>query len=417
MMDEKQNNVPEEKSWILSHPILLAILCCILTGIVVFLSTFIPLTGYYSGAIAEYENNYVRIPDKYDVGLLEAALGLLDSNSIFELPDRAELTETMIEAVIAKMGDRYGTFFTDAEYLAYTSDLAGNFVGIGVSVNKDDDGNADVLLVHAGSPAEESGMLAGDVILSVDGIAFADGYEEAFNAIAGEAGSVVSVTVRRGGEALTFEITRASVEKQTVISRTETYNGHAVGYVLLTGFDGHTFAQFKAAVSTLEEDGVEAFVFDVRSNGGGLLSEVGKVLSYLLPDGVIAYVDYASDALSDYTISSEDGYMKSGSSTPFLYEEGGHRLTVPAAVLVNGSTASAAELFTAALRDYASDAFDRQIDVTLLGTTTYGKGTVQTTYSLGSGCALKLSLARYSPPTNVNYDGIGIEPDVTVELT
>ena len=401
---------------------LVTLLACLLTGLVVFLATFFSLTGYYGSEIEDYRTNYVKRPEKYDVGLLEAALGLLDTTSLFDLPDKAELTEAMIEAAIAAMGDRYGTFFTDAEYASYSSDLAGDFVGIGVTLQKDADGNALIVLVHAGSPAETSGLLAGDALVSVDGIAFSDGYDEAFDAIVGEAGSTVEIGYLRGGVPSSVTVTRAPIEKQTVVSRIEHYGDSEIGYVYIRGFDGHTFDHFKAAVSELETAGVDALIFDVRSNGGGLLSSVGQVLAYLLPDGMIAYVDYRSESLSDYTISAENGYVKTGNSTPVLYCEGGHEITVPAVVLVNGKTASAAELFTASLRDYADPAYAETagiapLDVTVFGTVTYGKGTVQTTYSVGGGNYLKLTLARYNPPTNVNYDGVGITPARTIGLT
>ena len=408
---------PEPKKKQSLPPLLVTVLSCVLVGLIVFAATFFSLTAYYSEKIDDYSENYVRKSDKYDTGLLEAALGLLDANSIFDLPDRTALTETMIEAAISAMGDRYGAFFTDAEYAAYSSDLAGSFVGIGVTLQKNDDGNALVLLVHVGSPAEDAGLLAGDVLISVGGIRFADGYDEAFDSIVGEAGSTVEISFLRAGASMSATVTRAEVVKQTVISRIETYGTSRIGYVHITGFDGHTYEQFRNAVSGLENEGVDALIFDVRSNGGGLLSSVGKMLAYLLPDGVIAYVDYKSESLSDYTIASENGYVRSGSASPVLYCEGGHRITVPAAVLVNSKTASAAELFTAALRDYATPEFESALDVTVVGTTTYGKGTVQTTYSLGADNALKMTVARYSPPSNVNYDGVGIEPGTVVELT
>ena len=416
-VDERGRAVPPP-----SRSLLVTVLACLLTGLVVFLSTFFALSGYYSAEVENYRANYVKYSDKYDVGLLEAALGLLDSTSIFDLPEKGDLTETMIETAISAMGDRYGTFFTDAEYAAYSGDLAGNFVGIGVTLQKDADGNALVVLVHAGSPAEESGLAAGDALVSVDGVRFADGYDEAFDSIVGEAGSTVEIGYLRGGEPATVTVTRGEVVKQTVVSRIEEYGASKIGYVYISGFDGHTFDQFKAAVSELEEAGVDALLFDVRSNGGGLLSSVGQVLAYLLPDGVIAYVDYKSDSLSDYTISARNGAVKTGNATPVPYCEGGHRIALPAAVLVNGKTASAAELFTAALRDYADPAFAESaevepLDVTLFGTQTYGKGTVQTTYPLGGGNYLKLTVARYNPPTNVNYDGVGITPDRIVEQT
>ena len=409
---------PETRTGWRRHPILFTALACFVTGIVVFLATFFSVTVRYRSEIEDYRAHYARVSDKYDVGLVETALGLLDADSIYDLPDRETLTETMIEAAIAAMGDRYGTFFTDAEYAAYSARLDGDLFGIGVSLEEAADGNARIILAHRGSPADTGGLLAGDEIVSVDGVRFSDGFSAAFDAIAGKEGSVAEIVYLRGGVESSVSVTRGEYVKQTVVSRIETYGGSRIGYVHISGFDGHTYEQFVSAISELEspEANVDALIFDLRQNGGGLLTEVSKVLAYLLPDGVIAYVDYRSESLSDYTISSEDGYLKSGSSST-LYCEGGHRITLPAAVLVDGNTASAAELFTASLRDWATPAFGSALDVTVVGTVTYGKGTVQTTYALGSGYKLKMTLAHYAPASGVNYDGVGIVPDVVRELT
>ena len=409
---------PETRTGWRRHPILFTALACFVTGIVVFLATFFSVTVRYRSEIEDYRAHYARVSDKYDVGLVETALGLLDADSIYDLPDRETLTETMIEAAIAAMGDRYGTFFTDAEYAAYSARLDGDLFGIGVSLEEAADGNARIILAHRGSPADTGGLLAGDEIVSVDGVRFSDGFSAAFDAIAGKEGSVAEIVYLRGGVESSVSVTRGEYVKQTVVSRIETYGGSRIGYVHISGFDGHTYEQFVSAISELEspEANVDALIFDLRQNGGGLLTEVSKVLAYLLPDGVIAYVDYRSESLSDYTISAADGYLKSGSSST-LYCEGGHRITLPAAVLVDGNTASAAELFTASLRDYATPAFGSALDVTVVGTTTYGKGTVQTTYALGSGYKLKMTLAHYAPASGVNYDGVGIVPDVVRELT
>ena len=409
---------PETRTGWRRHPILFTALACFVTGIVVFLATFFSVTVRYRSEIEDYRAHYARVSDKYDVGLVETALGLLDADSIYDLPDRETLTETMIEAAIAAMGDRYGTFFTDAEYAAYSARLDGDLFGIGVSLEEAADGNARIILAHRGSPADTGGLLAGDEIVSVDGVRFSDGFSAAFDAIAGKEGSVAEIVYLRGGVESSVSVTRGEYVKQTVVSRIETYGGSRIGYVHISGFDGHTYEQFVSAISELEspEANVDALIFDLRQNGGGLLTEVSKVLAYLLPDGVIAYVDYRSESLSDYTISAADGYLKSGSSST-LYCEGGHRITLPAAVLVDGNTASAAELFTASLRDWATPAFGSALDVTVVGTVTYGKGTVQTTYALGSGYKLKMTLAHYAPASGVNYDGVGIVPDVVRELT
>lgn len=403
-------------------PLYAVILIAVFAAAVVFSATFFPMryvaareAERYERELDAYRDGTLVADGRYDAARLAEILDYLQKNSIYGLPDSDALTEAMIEAVLDAMGDRHGTYFNAEEYVAYREELNGTAYGIGVTVTKSQDGYIEVLYVHPDSPMASAGGTVGDLITAVDGESvLTKGYDKALALIAGENGTAVTLTVMRGGESVTLTAVRGAYTKQTVISRQLDANGKRLGYVMVTGFDGNTFEQFQDAVSGLEAAGVEGFIFDMRNNPGGLLHEVVEVIAYVLPDGEIVHVDYASERLSDYTVTARDGKLLTGSSSED-FAEGRHEIAVPIAVLVNGGTASAAELFTAALRDYADNEL---IDATIIGTETYGKGTVQTTDTAPceSGTALKISVAYYNPPCNESYDGEGITPNDRVEL-
>ena len=369
---------------------------------------------------AEREKEAIRdelSPDRYDAARIEAALDYLVKYSVYGLPDADVLTEAMIESVLAAMGDRYATYYNPEEHEERLNTNAGRYAGVGITVTKTADGYAEVLLVHKGSPIDGKAE-EGDLIVGVNGVDLLEiGYDEAIDLISGSEetiGESVSISLLRGDTSLTVEVVRSYLTRQSVISKTIYESGKTLGYVLLTGFYESTAGQFRDAVLAHEAAGVDGIIFDVRSNGGGLLYSVCEILAFLLPDGDIVHVDYASDRLTDYTISSENGTLRIGSASPEVYYEGGHELQVPVTVLIDGSTASAAELFAKAIDDYAASG---HLCAELVGVQSYGKGSVQTTDTspFESG-ALKITVAKYTPPCGVSYDGIGITPDHVVDL-
>ncbi len=350
--------------------------------------------------------------NRRQLAVLERVLSVFDSYSVLDAPSDTELTGALAQAVIEAYGDRYAAYFPPDEYEEYSDSLAGNYVGIGITARSSGDGGIQVLLVHEGSSADEAGLLAGDIIVAVDGVPVAEmGYDEAMNRVVGEAGTFVSLTWERDGRQMDGRVERRQMTKQTVVYRMcET--DRAVGYVRILSFDGGTYEQFTRAIETLEAAGAQAFVFDVRDNGGGTLLSVSQMLAYLLPDGDLVYVEGVGAGQS-YTISARDGTVHYNRSD-YPYYEGGHVLDAPMAVLVNGNTASAAELFCSALRDYAAQGL---CDAVVVGENTYGKGTAQTTFPVTGGGYLKLTVAYYNPPCNINYDGVGIAPEIEASLS
>ena len=364
-----------------------------------------------SGEIPEYKTNVLTRMDfyyrNYYVGnlgtpaeLAEAILGYWNEyRSEIDESDPDEVTDLLCECYLAAAGDRYA-YYMDPEALAdYNSDLSGNYVGIGVQVSYDAiERTITVTAVFPDTPADEAGVLAGDRIEAVGDTPITEiSFYEAVNRIRGEEGTPVTLTMSRDDEPYTCTMIRRSVVQVTAMTR-ELTTAPEIGVLRIYEFDETTEEQFKTALDGLLDSGVSGIIFDVRNNPGGLLTTILHILDYLVPDGtpLASYLYYDGSKESD---SAKDGHQISS--------------TLPIAVLCNENTASAGELFTCALQDYGREGL---LNVTVIGTVTYGKGTMQTMLSLPAGRATTISIALYNPPYSENYEGKGVTPDTVVEL-
>ena len=310
--------------------------------------------------------------------------------------DIDDIVEGVAEGFVAYSGDKYGQYHTAEEYKELTADYSGTFAGIGVSVTYNADYSAiEIMSVLPNSPALEAGLLPNDLIIAVGGESVGYlGYNEAINRIRGEIGTTVTVAVVRDedfSKRFDVTLTRRIVEEQTVTYKEiETdFLTHPLAYISVTTFNNKTPEQFKNAIGDGMTANAHGFIIDMRNNGGGTLSSVLEMLDLILPKGPMVRIQY-----------------KNGEET--VYESDANSLEVPIVVLVNGNTASAAELFTSSLRDYGK-AF-------VVGDVTYGKGTVQTIIPLRGGSALRISTSMYAPPFSDNFEGVGITPDIEVSL-
>lgn len=355
--------------------------------------------GFDSGKMRRIEavfrqNYYKELPAVSDLARETALTFLTSFYDTVDLESTDAYTDALITSYVLSVGDPYAVYRTSDEYQSYSGDMSGSYVGIGITAEYSRlDGSMTVSAVTAGGPAEEAGMQVGDLILAVDGVSVEElGQSGTVNAIRGKEGTSLTVTVQRGERELTLSMVRRPFTEETVLLSVE----DGIAYIRITQFKSNTGTQFIAAMDAAEESGARAVIFDLRSNTGGYLTAVTEALEILAPKGetIVSFGDYAAPILS----------------------AGDRRLTLPAVVLCNGYTASAAELFTAALRDYA-DLPEDPLDVTVIGTVTYKKGVMQNTYTLSDGSTLTLTVARYDPPCGVNYDGVGILPDKTVENT
>ncbi len=304
--------------------------------------------------------------------------------------DETNLNDYLSLGYIAGLSDRYANYYSATDYAAKQQQDAGKIVGIGIRATKNESGFIQVTEVYSDSPAAEAGITSGDVIVKVNDVdVTAETYDKAIGEIGGKAGTKVSLTVRRDNKDREIsEITRRVVVTPTVYPR---MIGTA-GYIKIVDFNENTYDQFKKAVEDLiGNKNAESLIFDLRNNTGGLISPAIKMLDMLLPEGTIA------------TASYRDG------STEVLGTSDANCINKPMVVLTNEVTASAAELFTQALRDYGV--------AKSVGATTYGKGVMQVTHSLKDGSAIRVTVAQYNPPKSPNYDGVGIKPDYEVALS
>lgn len=302
--------------------------------------------------------------------------------------DRTAMEDAAAEAMVSALGDRWSYYLSAEEYQDYQEQMANAYVGIGVTIQQREDGKGlNVVAVTAGGSAEEAGVLAGDVIIGVDGRSIADmSTSDVKNLIRGKEGTTVNLTVLREAEELEITVTRKQI--QTPVA-TAALLDHNIGLITIENFDSRCADETIAAIESLLEQGAEKLIFDVRYNPGGYKSELVKVLDYLLPEGLLFRSEYYNGKIQD-DMSDADC------------------LDVPMAVLVNGSSYSAAEFFAAALREY-----DRAV---IIGEQTCGKGYFQNTFRLKDGSAVGLSVGKYYTPKGVSLAGVGITPDVVREV-
>ena len=338
-------------------------------------------------------NFYKELPDRDTLAKETVSLFVEHFYDDIDINDRGAVTDAILNCFIATIDDRWAYYRTADQYLDYSGSLAGGseFVGIGVRIDAE---TLEILSVFRDSGAFEAGIQRKDVIYGVEGKTVEDTpKDELVNMIKGEVDSTVKVTVKRGEELLEFTITRKLLKEATVYYDIDENN---LGYIEILQFFGTTADEFKEAVDYCTTRNAKALIIDVRSNPGGLLNSVVEIIDYLAPDA-------EGRRIASYTQNDENIVYYTGDK---------HSVDVPVVVLCNENSASGAELFTAAMRDYGKDGV---MSTLVIGKTTYGKGLVQTSFLLYDNSALTLTIGHYNPPCNVNFDGIGVIPDIEVD--
>ena len=315
---------------------------------------------------------------------------IFDKYYLEEDLDKSELPEDIYHSMVNSMGDKYSTYYSAEEYKKANEDREGTYYGIGAYVTMNTDiGYAVISGVMDDSPAMEAGVRADDIIYEIDGESAYDlDLDEIVRRIKGPEGTTVNITfIRNESEEVNLDVERRAIESKTV--KYEMLDGD-IGYLQLTAFETISEKQFKDAKADLEAQGMKGLILDLRGNPGGNLSTVVEIASQLLPKGLI--------------IRTED---RDGNGSSYD-SDGKHEFMLPLVVLVNEYSASASEVLTGALQDYEK--------ATVVGKTTYGKGIVQDTISLTDGSAVKLTTEAYYTPNGRSLHGVGIKPDVEVDL-
>lgn len=346
--------------------------------------TIISVFGVTLNAKTNLDSNgkalYIKsILDKYYMGEIDAA----------KLKDEAY--EGAYKGMVDSLGDPYTVYFTKKEYSKFLEDTDGTFGGIGVVVSKNKSDNTIIILtVYENTPAGKANLMVGDKIIKVEDTSLTgDELDKAVDIMRGDIGTPVTITIYREAENKTFDVTmnRERIEAETISYK---MLENEIGYIKMTGFEGVTYKQFKTAYDSLNEAGQKGLIIDLRFNPGGQLNIVEQIADLLVPEGPIVYIE-------------EKGKSKQVSKV-----SDSSRIEIPLVLLVNNYSASASEVLTGAVKDYKVGK--------VVGTTTFGKGIVQTLMELGDGSGLKVTTAKYYTPNGVCIHGIGIEPDYVVEM-
>ena len=363
--------------------ILIALLCCIIT-----------FTATYSVAMVKFKDDSKYSPQNEApyITKLKEIDKLIRSIFVGDIDDNY-LSDKILEGYINGLNDKYSRYYSIDEMSSYMDSLNSELIGIGVYVVYDENQQGIYITgLMPNSPALNAGMQIGDVITKVEDITLsAATYYEALAAVPGNEGDIRKIEIKRAPD---YDQTiQLEVEIKKVIQNTVNYQmlNNSIALIEILQFNTPTAEEFKTTLEKAINDGAEKFIFDVRNNPGGALDAIVDVLDRILPDGPIVRI-VSSDGTERVIESSNKDV-----------------LNAPMVVLVNKNTASAAELFSSALRDYNV--------ATIIGETTYGKGTMQSIRYLSDGSGVSISTNMYNPPYGDNYEGIGVIPHIEVKLT
>lgn len=324
-----------------------------------------------------------------NLGNLLKVVTLVRTQSLHTV-DATQLVDGAIKGIVSSLNDPYSVYLDPKTYAQLSEQIKGSFGGLGILVGVKED-YLTVVRAYKGTPAAKAGIAAGDIIIKIDerdakGIDL----ETAITLMRGEVGSKVTLTLERNdtNEQMQFtrELTREEISVPTVES--QVLPGTAIGYAVISQFTEHTSEEMKENLAKLQNEQVKGLILDLRDNPGGELIAAVNVAKNFIPKGPIVFIDYRFGR--DQEFSSE-----------------GHTAQLPLIVLINGGSASAAEILAGAVKDTGAG--------TLVGAKTFGKGIVQTVFPLDNGAGLKLTTARYLTPNRNDIHESGIQPDILVQ--
>ncbi len=354
------------------------------------------VAGYYAHAFSG-QASVLRLalpglpagPEQY--GLLAEARALVEQHFNGPLPDEATINQGIARGYIQSLGDPYTVFIDPPNAEIESDSLSGEYGGIGVGLSRNEQ-NELVLDPFPDSPALAAGVQRGDVLIRVDDRAITPEtpIDEITSAVRGPIGTPVTIEVRRGGETLTFTLTRAVIALPSV--RGQLVDGQpGTGWIRIERFSDKTAAELATVAQDLADEGATEFVLDLRDNGGGLVDAAVDAAGQVLEGGVVLYEQSKTEAERTYTAPDTDSPLKSA----------------PLVVLVNHNTASAAEILAGAIA--------AQGRAPLIGQETYGKGSVQFVFALSDGSSIHITAKTWQTPDRQDLNGDGLDPDVAVE--
>lgn len=330
------------------------------------------------GTSEKYEGVYAKLRE-IDTTVRQNYIGTVSDDS---------LENATINGYIAGIGDKYASYIAPSAYYELQQTQSGVILGAGFEAEEDTSGYLRITSVYKGSSAELNGVLAGDIITAIDGKSLLSMQQgQAMERLSGEVGTRLALQLLRDGESISVNLVRQQLEIESVSTRLLDNN---IGYIQITSFNAKTAEQFTNAMTMMSEVGAKALIIDVRQNPGGIVSALKPILNQFVPSAIAATVEYSD-----------------GSRKTLIETDSTNSVELPIAVLVDGGTVSAAELFAAVLRD--------ECGALIVGSQTFGKGVMQNTYEFSDGSALTLSVGKIYTRSGT-WNETGIKPDYSVEL-
>lgn len=351
----------------------------VITAIVTFFVTIILVVSIILAVAGDFGGTFFKL----------LQIDYLVKNNFFGDTSEIDFDEALCYSYVSQLEDEYATYYPPELSKETFDSFEGDKSGIGITLVIHPENYCYYIInVSDNGPAFIAGICAGDLITAVNGERVTkDNCNTLHNKLSGDVGDTVDITVLRDGKELEITVTYDHYILQTVFYRMI----GDIGYINITSFNLRTDEQFAKALKTLQEQGAKAFIFDVRDNLGGTTDSVVEIVDTIVPEGDILSVEYYNG--QTYVLDKSDA----------------EELNMPIAVLTNDYTASSAEIFAASIKDYKKGV--------LVGQKTFGKGIMQQTFMLSDTSAVKFTVARYFTKSGVSYDGIGVEPDYSVNIS
>ena len=343
---------------------------------------FVVYKKFNSGLVSTTNNKYVN-------EFIKAYNDVV--SNYYEDIDEDKMIDAAINGMMGYLGDDYTTYLDEYNTDSLTESLRGTYNGIGITISTNKEGNIEIVSIIDGSSAKEVGLQVGDVVKSVDGISVIGKYPDELTKIISETDEKIKMEVIRGEETLIFEVEKRELIVPALKSEIKTtQSGEKIGYLYLSAFTMSLALQVEEELAKFERDGIKKLILDVRGNSGGYLQSATDILElFLEKDDLMFTLEYKEKTVKYKT-------------------EVGNNKDFNIVVLINGGSASASEVLAAALKDHD--------EATIIGSTSYGKGKVQMTGELEDGSMYKYTSARWLRPNGECIDGVGIKPDITVDL-
>lgn len=369
------------------------------TGLTLFMLVILAAAAFAAGYLTRELVNGRDMASaahaEQDMALFHEAWGLIENNFLGALPDTQDVTYGAIRGSLSTLADPYTVFIEPAAREVERERLQGTFGGIGAYISRSEETGEVVLEPIPGNPAEAAGVLAGDVLLAVDGQTITPEMTvpQIVDMVKGEKGTPVVLTLRHPGatEPVEISVVRDDILLPSVVYRLVEADP-TIGYIQLSRFSGESSNEVGAAIQDLQARGATRLILDLRQNGGGLRDAAVDVVDHFLDDGPVLYLE-----------SQQEGERVFNATPETLAP------TEPLVVLIDGGTASASEIVAGALQDRGR--------ATLIGSKTFGKGSVQLVFDLSDGSSIHVTSARWLTPNRHQIDQSGLEPDVPVEVT